>query len=196
MYIDIRTRGFPITAALRDHAVRRLRFALSRMGDGILSVSATLGDINGPRGGTDKTCSVRIDLRGRPALVIEHTADDLYAAIDGAAQAEAAILDRVHGDRELRWGGIEEADFAAGGGDHLGDLGAHDAGADDADDGKRAHGAAFVKLGSGGRPSRSRQVTVTRSPMAQVVPSMPVTRRVPTGHSATASSWMSVRVAS
>ena len=94
MYIHIRTRGFPITAALRDHAVRRLRFALSRMGDGILSVSVTLGDINGPRGGTDKTCCVRIDLRGRPALVIEHTADDLYAAIDGAADRAGRVLAR------------------------------------------------------------------------------------------------------
>ena len=67
MYIDIRTRGFPITVALRDHAVRRLRFALSRMGDGILSVSVTLGDINGPRGGTDKTCCVRIETNCLPA---------------------------------------------------------------------------------------------------------------------------------
>ena len=47
------------------------------------------------------------------------------AAVDGAAQAEAAVLDGVHGGGELGGIGVEQADLAAGGGDDLGDLGAH-----------------------------------------------------------------------
>lgn len=94
MHIDIRTHGFPLTAALRDHASRRLRFALERTSEGIRSVTLTLGDINGPRGGFDKTCTVRIARHNHPVLVIEHTAEDTYVAIDRAADRAGRVLAR------------------------------------------------------------------------------------------------------
>ena len=94
MFIEIRTHGFPLTAPLREHAERRLRFALTRTGEGIRSVSLTLGDINGPRGGCDKTCSVRIARHNRPVLVIGQTAEDMYAAIDRAADRAGRALAR------------------------------------------------------------------------------------------------------
>lgn len=97
MFIEIRTHGFPLTASLREHAERRLRFALARTGEGIRSVTLTLGDINGPRGGCDKTCSVRIARHNRPVLVIGQTAEDMYAAIDRAADRAGRALAREIG---------------------------------------------------------------------------------------------------
>ena len=94
MHIDIRTHGFALTAALRDHAVRRLRFALARTGDDIRCVTLTLGDVNGPRGGCDKTCNVRIARHNRPAVVIGQTAEDMYVAIDRAADRAGRALAR------------------------------------------------------------------------------------------------------
>ena len=104
MHIDIRTHGFPLTAALRDHAARRLRFALARTGEDIRSVTLTLGDVNGPRGGCDKTCHVRIARHNRPVLVIGQTAEDMYAAIDRAADRAGRALAREVGrdNRRLR----------------------------------------------------------------------------------------------
>ncbi len=85
MRIDIRANGFVLTEALRDHAARRLRFALTRSDEHVRWVAVHLGDINGPRGGRDKRCRIRVMLKGRPDVVIDDVETDLYAAIDRAA---------------------------------------------------------------------------------------------------------------
>jgi hypothetical protein len=51
MQIDIKARDFPLTEALRTHAERRLRLALTRCSDYIQRVVMRLCDDNGPRGG-------------------------------------------------------------------------------------------------------------------------------------------------
>ncbi|MEN8180163.1 MAG: HPF/RaiA family ribosome-associated protein [Pseudomonadota bacterium] len=53
MKIDIQTRNFSLTDALRSHAERRLRFALTFCDDQIKRVVMRLSDANGPRGGGD-----------------------------------------------------------------------------------------------------------------------------------------------
>lgn len=85
MRIDIKGSGFPVTAALMDHAERRLRFALTRHHDRIVRVALLVGDSNGPRGGTDKFCRIRILLKRAPEVLIEDTGTELYAVIDRAA---------------------------------------------------------------------------------------------------------------
>jgi ribosome-associated translation inhibitor RaiA len=85
MRIDIRGRGFPLTAALLDHARGRLRLALARTGDQIKRVVVRLGDSNGPRGGEDKFCKIQVVLEGSPSVLIEDAGADLYAVIDRAA---------------------------------------------------------------------------------------------------------------
>ncbi|PKO72388.1 MAG: 30S ribosomal protein S30 [Betaproteobacteria bacterium HGW-Betaproteobacteria-14] len=85
MRIDIRTNGFPLTEAIREYAARRLRYALTRADEHVRWVALHLGDVNGPRGGRDKRCRVRVMLKGRPDVVIDDVETDLYAAIDRAA---------------------------------------------------------------------------------------------------------------
>jgi ribosome-associated translation inhibitor RaiA len=82
MNIDIQSLGFPITVALADHARRRLRFALTRHNDRIQRVVVRLGDQNGPRGGADKFCRIRVYLIDAPVAVIVDIGCDLYAVID------------------------------------------------------------------------------------------------------------------
>ena len=48
--VNVQSLGFPITAALANHAVRRLRLALTRHGARIHRVVVPLGDENGPGG--------------------------------------------------------------------------------------------------------------------------------------------------
>jgi len=85
MQIDIQARQFTLTDALRDHAERRLRSALTCCNDHIQRVMVRLSDINGPRGGSDKRCHLQVVLTGMPDVIIEDTEADMYVAIDRAA---------------------------------------------------------------------------------------------------------------
>lgn len=86
MRIDIQGSGFPLTAALLDHAERRLRFAFSRSGNRIKRVVVRLGNPNGPRGGEDKFYRMREYLEHAPPVLIEDTGTNVYAVIDRVAE--------------------------------------------------------------------------------------------------------------
>jgi ribosomal subunit interface protein len=94
MQIDIQTRNFTLTRALRNHVERRLGFALSSRDDHILRITVLLSDINGPRGGSDKCCHIQVVLPYLPDVVIEDTEVDLYAAIDRAADRAGRTVGR------------------------------------------------------------------------------------------------------
>jgi len=102
MQIDIQARNFLLTATLRSHARRRLRYARDRHEDHILRIVMRLSDINGPRGGADKRCHLQVVLRGLPDVVIEDTEPDLYAAIDRATdRAGHAVTRRIDRHQNL-----------------------------------------------------------------------------------------------
>ena len=92
-------REFTLTGAIRAHVRRRLGFALGRFSDRIQVVRVMLGDENGPKGGLDKTCRVRVDVRGQGEVIVEQVDSNAYAAIDRAAdrvgRTVARQLDRV-----------------------------------------------------------------------------------------------------
>ena len=94
MQIDIQARNFSLTDALRSHAERRLRFALTCYDDHIQRAVMRLSDINGPRGGSDKRCHLRVVLAGLPDVVVEDTEGDLYVAIDRATDRAGRTLVR------------------------------------------------------------------------------------------------------
>ncbi|WP_126452986.1 HPF/RaiA family ribosome-associated protein [Sulfuriflexus mobilis] len=103
MQIDIQSRNFPLTNALRDRVERRLCFALSTRDEHILRIMVRLSDINGPRGGADKCCHIQVILPHLPDVVIEDTEVDLYAAIDRAADRAGRTVGRRlarHRDRD------------------------------------------------------------------------------------------------
>lgn len=94
MRVDIKTSGFEQTAGLREHVLRRLRFALDWARDQVDRVTVQLIDVNGPRGGADKRCQVRIPLPRHREIVIADTEADLYAAIDRAVDRASLTLER------------------------------------------------------------------------------------------------------
>ena len=85
MVTNICSRGFALTAELRravDHEVHIFR---RRFSYGVGSMSVRLSDVNGPRGGADKVCSVQAHLNRDSAIVVATDIDaNLYRAVSGA----------------------------------------------------------------------------------------------------------------
>ncbi len=94
MKIHIRAKGFELTDGLREHAERRLSFAFDWAGHEIRKVFLSFSDINGPRGGNDKRCQLRIPLPRIRDVIIEDTAPDLYQALDRAVDRASRTLER------------------------------------------------------------------------------------------------------
>lgn len=85
MKMDIRARGMHVAGEFRNHAKRRMHFALARFGGRIASVRVTVSDQNGPRGGVDKRCQVAVRLLPRGELVLSDSDASLHAALDRTA---------------------------------------------------------------------------------------------------------------
>jgi len=96
MRFDIQARGFDLTESLRQHTVRRLRFAFGWASHDVRAVTVRLFDINGPRGGRDKRCRIQVAFPCAQDVVIEDTEADLYVAIDRAIdRAERTVSRRL-----------------------------------------------------------------------------------------------------
>lgn len=59
--------------ALREHADRRLFFALRRFSDKVRRVIVRVVDLNGPRKGEDSRCTLQAELSDSSSIVVEAT---------------------------------------------------------------------------------------------------------------------------
>jgi len=82
----IHVQGFPLTLAISAWAESSTEVALERYADELVAIDVYLKDINGPRGGEDKSALIRVQLKSRPPVVVESVSDDLYVAIDLSAR--------------------------------------------------------------------------------------------------------------
>lgn len=83
------------TAAQHEYITRRIGAAAARLGQAAGTVAVRLSDLNGPRGGVDKRCTVLVSRPGLATLRIESTAASYYAAIDEAASTLKRSLGRL-----------------------------------------------------------------------------------------------------
>lgn len=69
-----------------DRAYIRLRLGakLGKFAKAIERVSVRVKDVNGPRGGVDKVCNIKVVISGLPSVVFETQAASLKAAVNGA----------------------------------------------------------------------------------------------------------------
>lgn len=99
MKLHIRARHVELTPGLQDRLDRSVRFALSRFAPTLREVHCTLDDVNGPKGGVDKVCRMRVLPRGGDPIVIEQADTELDRAIDlavdRAARGVARQLERA-----------------------------------------------------------------------------------------------------
>jgi putative sigma-54 modulation protein len=103
MQIQISGREIKPSSRLREHIQRRLTFALQRFAQHIRKLHVQVRDLNGPRGGVDKSCQLKIFLISGATRVLEERAPNAYLAIDSlvdkAATSIARRLQRKHDRR-------------------------------------------------------------------------------------------------
>jgi ribosome-associated translation inhibitor RaiA len=94
----IRGREGDFGPAERAHVRHKLARRFNKFADSIERVSLRTEDVNGPRGGVDRICRIKVVLRGVPSIVIEKQDAFLNTAVDlalfGAARAVRRALQR------------------------------------------------------------------------------------------------------
>jgi ribosome-associated translation inhibitor RaiA len=71
---------------------QKLGRKLGKFARRIERASVRIDDVNGPRGGVDKRCRIKVVLSGLPSMVVEHRHESVRAALDGAlARVERAV---------------------------------------------------------------------------------------------------------
>ena len=105
MKIEVRGKGIEVTAGLREFVERRAHFSLGRRSDQVDRVQVWLEDVNGPKGGDDKRCRVKLAGPGLSDKVVESCSGDLGAAVFDALERAARVAGRAH-ERSCRpvWG--------------------------------------------------------------------------------------------
>ncbi len=88
----IRAVGTELDDADRNYIRRKLGRKLGRFAFSIERASVRVEDVNGPRGGIDKRCRIKIVLTGLPSVLVDEQHHALQAAIDGAlVRVERAV---------------------------------------------------------------------------------------------------------
>lgn len=88
----IRRVGVELGSDDRSYIRRKLGMKLGKFSSSIERVSVRVKDVNGPRGGVDQACTIKVVLGGLPSVVFESRHASLHSAIDSAlAGAERAV---------------------------------------------------------------------------------------------------------
>lgn len=101
--IHIRAVGATVNQHDRDYIRRKLDRRLQKFDEAVERASVRIEDVNGPRGGVDKLCRIKVVLGGLPSVVVEEKHYSSQAAIDGALdRAERTVWRAVQRRRRSR----------------------------------------------------------------------------------------------
>ena len=94
MHIKIHSNDFSITPAMSEYIDEKIKFALTRYGQRIRVIEISLKDINGPRGGLDKQCIIKMKINQFKTLVVDDVSSDAYEAISACTQRAKRRIER------------------------------------------------------------------------------------------------------
>lgn len=94
----------PISPTVEDRVRRKLARRIGRAAPLVERGTVRFDDINGPRGGIDTECRIKLVLGGRPSVQAMDRAGDPESAFDGASGKVQRALARVQGKRALAAG--------------------------------------------------------------------------------------------
>jgi CBS domain-containing protein len=98
----IRAVGGDLSADDKRYIRLKLGRRLGKFARSIERVSVRTEDVNGPRGGVDKVCRIKVVLSGLPSVVVEQRDASLSAAVDGALAGTERAVRRALGRRRTK----------------------------------------------------------------------------------------------
>ena len=99
----IRILGARLNEAQRQDLHRKLGMKLGKFADTIQRVTVRVKDVNGPRGGIDQVCTIKVVLIDLPSVVFESQHHSVNGAVGAAlAGTERAVRRRLQRRRAKR----------------------------------------------------------------------------------------------
>lgn len=96
MKLLIKARKIKLEATTKEYMKHRVSFAFARARHLIRTLTITIADVNGPKGGNDKQCKVLIRTNDLSDIVITETQSNLQASIDRAlTRSSQNLLQRI-----------------------------------------------------------------------------------------------------
>ncbi len=86
----------------REYIRRKLLIKLGKYARSIERISVRLEDVNGPRGGVDQSCRIKVVLRALPSVVFESRDAALKAAVDAALAGVERVVRRTVQRRRMK----------------------------------------------------------------------------------------------
>ena len=84
-----------------DYVQRKLCTKLARFGSSVERVSVRVKDVNGPRGGVDQLCRIKVVMRGQPSVIFESRNSSLNTAVDLALAGVQRAVRRTTARRRM-----------------------------------------------------------------------------------------------
>ncbi len=94
MNIKIQSRGFKLSEALYEHTHSKLYLTLGRYAERIRNIEVVLTDINGPKGGEDMRCIIKLRLNRFKSVALQETSSDMYDAINQCSHHARRVVER------------------------------------------------------------------------------------------------------
>ncbi|HET9865428.1 MAG TPA: HPF/RaiA family ribosome-associated protein [Steroidobacteraceae bacterium] len=100
--VHIRSMAGELRSAERDYIRRKLGMKLGKHAGAVERCSVRLKDENGPRGGVDQLCRIKVAMRGLPSVVFESRNAVLKAAVDTALSGVERAVRRTVQRRRMK----------------------------------------------------------------------------------------------
>lgn len=98
----VRVLGVDLTDGDRDYIRRKLGTKLAKFGTSIERVTVRMTDANGPRGGVDQVCQLKVVLIGLPSIVVERRDVRVQAAFDASLDAAVRAVRKAISRRRTK----------------------------------------------------------------------------------------------
>lgn len=98
----IRVLGGRLADEDRDDISRKLGRKLGKYASSIERVTVRLSDANGPKGGRDRVCQIKVVISGLPSVVVEERDVTFQRAVDRALKAITAAVKRSVQRRRMK----------------------------------------------------------------------------------------------
>ena len=106
MHIEVKQHHVSVPRSLIDNIHRHIAGDLRRFDHMIRRVCVQIADINGPRGGEDKSCRIQVHLKRASSVIIGERGASLLAvvarAVDRVDMGVSRAADRIGGRRRCK----------------------------------------------------------------------------------------------